>query len=291
MFKKVFSYLWKLPLSGMGFFLGLSVGGVILSAVGLQAPELPAGAEANQVAVHFLLSSMVLAFILSFISQQLHCRWVCRWLILASLTWVIGGVGMVLESSIFMATGAVSSISSGIYTAASFLLPSLFLTLLIALLFPPGKSQEPNTAKLANFLSSRTVSDWLGRFLIILLAYPLTYFLFGLIVRPLIQDFYLQGQFELINPSWGQMIPIQLVRSLLFLLVSLPVIIFWSGSQKGLWLALGFSVFMLTAFLAVFTSYWFPWQLRLYQGLELLADSLVYAWVLIGVIKKKSPGE
>jgi hypothetical protein len=27
-------------------------------------------------------------------------------------------------------------------------------------------------------------------------------------------------------------------------------------------------------------SYWFPWDLRLVHSLEILADSLVYAWVL-----------
>jgi len=113
-----------------------------------------------------------------------------------------------------------------------------------------------------------------------LLAYPLVYFAFGVIVRPFIQDFYATGQFELITPTWGQLIPLQLVRSLLFLVVSLPVIVWWRGTRRGLWLALSGWIFVLTAFMAVIIAYWFPWQMRLFHGLELLADTLVYAGVL-----------
>jgi hypothetical protein len=72
-----------------------------------------------------------------------------------------------------------------------------------------------------------------------------------------------------------------LARSALFLLVCLPVMRRWQGSRRSLWLSLGMSFFVLTAFMAVITAYWFPWQMRLFHGLELLADSMVYTAVLV----------
>ncbi|HEY3313034.1 MAG TPA: hypothetical protein VGK00_15440 [Anaerolineales bacterium] len=62
------------------------------------------------------------------------------------------------------------------------------------------------------------------------------------------------------------------------------MVAWWRGSRKELWLKLGLSIFILTAFVAVITSYWFPWQLRLFHGLELLAGSLVYAGVLAALL-------
>jgi hypothetical protein len=123
--------------------------------------------------------------------------------------------------------------------------------------------------------------SWAWKLILALLAYPLTYFIFGLLVQPLVMDYYTQGMYELVAPTWGQLIPLQFSRSTLFLLVCLPVIRWWQGSRDSLWRSLGFSFFVLTAFMAVITSYWFPWQMRLLHGLELLADAMVYTGVLV----------
>jgi hypothetical protein len=34
----------------------------------------------------------------------------------------------------------------------------------------------------------------------------------------------------------------------------------------------------------VIAAYWFPWQLRLYHGVELLADALAYSAILVGLL-------
>lgn len=38
---------------------------------------------------------------------------------------------------------------------------------------------------------------------------------------------------------------------------------------------------VMVVFMAVITVYWFHWQLRLFHGLELLADSLLYTAPLV----------
>jgi len=278
--KLIFTYFWKLALCGITFFISMAVSGIMLSILGFESPALPEGTDANTILLWFLLGSVILAFSLSFVSRSLRANWLVRWVILVELMWVIGVVGMVIESFFFMTTGVVSSLISALFTMLNFLLPTLFLSGLVAALFRPTQPFEPFWDCLRNFFAARKTSTWIWRIVAALLAYPLVYFAFGLIVQPYIQDFYAAGQFELAAPTWGQLMPLQLVRSLLFLVVSLPVIVWWRRTRCGLWLVLGTSIFVLTAFMAVITTYWFPWQMRLFHGLELLADALAYAGVL-----------
>jgi hypothetical protein len=282
--KSLFGYLWKLPLCGIGFFIGMALGGVLLPLFGFTTPAMPEGSDANTILIYFLLGSMLLAIPMSILSKGIASSFLGRWLILSALTWMVGSVGMVLESAFFMDTGAVSSGQSSLFTILNFLLPSLSLSALAALLFRPGE-KVTGKGKLFAFFRSRTIREWLWRMAAALLAYPIIYLTFGLLVEPFIREYYASGAFELTIPTWGQLIPLQIARSALFLLVCLPVLVWWHGSKPGLWLSLGLSFFLLTAFMAVITAYWFPWQMRLAHGLELFADGMLYAGVLVWLLR------
>lgn len=272
--KRSLSYLWKLPLCGILFFIGMAISGVVLPLLGLEAPQSPAGTDPNTIALYFFGGSILLAFLLSFLSRNLSLKGLGRWLVLSCLIWIVGTAGMVLESAFFMDTDAVSSMTSTLFTLLSFLLPSISLAGAVSWLFPPAELQSRQVVEL-------TPNSWTWNICLALLAYPLVYFLFGLLVQPWVSAYYSAGMNELTLPTWGQLIPLQLVRSALFLAVCLPVIRNWQGSRPALWLALAGSFFGLTAFMAVITAYWFPWQLRLAHGLELLADALVYSGALV----------
>lgn len=284
--KSLLAYLWKLPLCGLAFFIGMILGGILLPLLGFTPPEMPAGTDTGTVTLWFLLGSMLLAVFLAQISGHLQVRWLARWGILSLFTWIFLAVGMVLESFLFMTTGAVSSIENSLFTMLNFLAPTLFLSGMVTSLFRPASS-----ATACPGFSPQNLKDWLWRITLALLTYPLIYFAFGLLVQPFISDFYSTGQYELTIPTWGQMIPLQLARSLLFLLASLPVIGCWGGSRQALWLSLGLTIFVCTGFMAVITAYWFPWQLRLFHGLELLADALLYAAALIWLFSHHSSGK
>lgn len=280
--KSLLAYLWKLPLCGVAFFVGMALSGVLLPLLGFTPPAMPAGTDAGTITLWFLLGSMMLAAILAPLARRLQAKWPARWLFLFLFVWVFAAVGMVLESFFFMTTGAVSSLENGLFTMLNFLLPALFLSGTVVGLFRPATGGALSPA-----LAARDLKGWLWRILAALLAYPLIYFTFGLLVQPLVGGYYAAGQYELTTPTWGQMIPLQLARSLLFLLVSLPIIARWNGSRRSLWLALGFAIFACTGFMAVITAYWFPWQMRLFHGLELLADGLLYASALTWLFARK----
>jgi hypothetical protein len=278
--KSIFSYLWKTPLCGIAYFIGMAIGGGLLPAFGLQAPDIPAGTDANTIALWFFLGSIFLALPLSILSRNLQVKSVSRWLILFALTWGVGGIGMVLESYFFMETGSVSSIESTIFTLLNFMFPSLTITGMVIWLFPPKVGSRRTRIQMP-------VYEWAWKIAVALVSYPLVYFVFGLLVEPFVMEYYTAGTYELVLPTWGQMIPLQLTRSLLFLLVCLPVIQRWNGTSKGLWVNLSTAFFLLTAFMAVITSYWFPWNLRFFHGLELMVDAATYIGILVLLFSRK----
>lgn len=287
-FRTILNYLWRLPLCGISFFIGMAVGGGLLPLLGFEAPAMPEGTDANTILIYFLFGSMLLAIPLSWVSEHLKRRFIGRWLILAALTWVIGAVSMVLESAFFMETGAVSSSQNTLYTILNFLLPSLALSGLVAAFFRPPLKEIEQKHRIGDYSRHRSFSAWLWRVGVALIAYPVVYIVFGLLVEPFVMDYYTIAEYELAAPTWEQLIPLQLVRSVLFLLVCLPVLIWWNGSKRTLWFSLGAGFFLLTAFMAVITAYWFPWQLRFFHGLELFADGVFYTGVLVWLLSDPS---
>jgi hypothetical protein len=283
--KDWFRLLYKLPLCGIAFFIGMVAGGAALPLLGLDAPAMPEGTDANTVALWFLLGSMLLALSLSWISRRLAGGFVRRWLILAWLTWICSAVNMVLEAFFFMDTGAVSSVGTGLFTMLNLLLPCVTLSGAVALLFRPYKDSRLHGEA---FWSKYRFAEWAWRSGVILLAYPVIYIIFGLLVNPFIADYYAQGAYELTAPTWGQLLPLQLARSVLLVLACLPVLIAWRGTQRALFWSLGITVFVCVAFMPVIAAYWFPWQLRLFHGLELLADSLAYSAVLTALLANRT---
>jgi hypothetical protein len=287
MLKRLFNYLWKLPLCGVAFLIGLVLSGAVLPLLALESPAIPEGTDPNTILLWFLVGSLILAFALSFVSRGLRSGFLARWLTMGVLAWAIGAVAMVLEAYFFMTTGAVSSASSALFTVLNFLLPSLAVAALVALLFRPEDRGGGFPASLCSFFRARTIPEWSWRMLAAIAAFPVIYVAFGKLVLPLIREYYVQGAYELALPSWSQLIPLQLGRSVLFLLVCLPVLVAWRGSRRSLVLSLGFATSVLVGFMSVITSYWFPWQMRLFHGLEIVADSFVYAGVLVALLVKR----
>jgi hypothetical protein len=284
--KRLMGLLYKLPLCGLAFFVGMAASGALLPFLGFQAPAMPAGTDANTIALWFVLGSLILALPLSWLSRRLAGGVARRWFMLALLTWICSAVNMVLEAFYFMDTGAVSSAGSGLFTMLNLLLPSIILSGAVALLFRP-RDRDKSDAWHDAFWAQCAPAEWTWRLGLALLAYPVLYITFGLLVQPLIADYYAQGAYELAAPTWGQLVPLQVARSALLLLACLPVLAAWRGTRRALVWALGAAIFACVAFMSVMAAYWFPWQLRVYHGLELLADSMLYSAVLVLLLARR----
>ena len=277
----VLAYLWKLPLCALAFYGGTMLGGMAAAMLGLPAPEMPAGADQMILGQSMILVSLILAACLAVFSLNLSGGFVARWLTLAFLVWIVYGVNNVLEGAIFTSMSAAS-----LFTIVLYVFASLLCGAVAAWIFPPKNRGDDFASKTKEFFARHKATSWAWRFLAALFAFPLVYLAFGRLIAPIVMGYYEQGLFGLKLPSWDQILPVLFLRSLLFLIACLPVLITWQTSQRSLFYTLGLTLFMLVGGLSMLQAYWLPAVLRITHTLEILAGELVYTWILVNLLAK-----
>jgi hypothetical protein len=130
---------------------------------------------------------------------------------------------------------------------------------------------------------------WLLRLALAWATFPMIYLAFGKLVEPLVMDVYRQGLLEMTAPTWGQIIPMQMLRSALLLAAMVPLIRRWNRAPRALWLCLSAAFFLLTGGFYMLQAYWMPVGFRLAHSLEMLADALVYAALLVMLFGGRLP--
>ena len=280
MFKKFLTLLWKLPACALAFYGGTMLGGMVAAGIGLPAPEMPAGSDQMILGQVMLLISLILAACLSVLSRNLSGKFVARWLTLAFLVWIAYGVNNILEGALFTSMSAAS-----LFTMVLYVFASLLCGAAVAWLFPPQIKGTDFFTQAKTFFSRHTPGSWGWRLLVAILAFPLIYLAFGRLIAPIVTPYYEQGLFGLSLPGWDQILPILFVRSLLFLITCLPVLILWQASPRRLFWVLGLTLFLLVGGLNMLQAYWMPAVLRITHSLEILADELFYAGILVVLFK------
>jgi hypothetical protein len=281
--RKILNGLWKLLLAMLGFAIALGVGGSLLQSAGLQAPALPEGTDQETLGAVFMAGSLLFALALAAVAAGLRGGFFTRALILFLLMWIAYAVNNVIEGATFTTFSAVATPSSMLYTALSLLLPSAAMAVITALLFRPGKRAGSLGAALGGLFRIHGAAGVLGRVALAILAFPAIYLVLGMAIAPLVRGYYESGAFELAMPGWGQLIPIQFLRSTLFLVASLPVTLMWAGSRRRLFVTLGLALFVFVGGFSMATAYWLGWQLRVVHGIEMLVDEMAYAAVLVAL--------
>lgn len=120
-----------------------------------------------------------------------------------------------------------------------------------------------------------------GKVVMAWLAFPVIWWTFGMCVAPFVMPYYRAGAASLQIPPFGVMADTELLRSALFLLASLPAMALWGGSRRGLWLTLGLAHAAGVGYFGLIQATFLPGILRIGHGLEITADSFVYAAVLV----------
>ena len=261
-------------LGGLAFYAGIIVGSMVAPLLGLPLPSMPPDVDTNQLTFYSLLTSIILAGALGIMSQHLSGGFLSRWLVLAFLTWIAYGVNTYFEAALF-------TTMTGSAVIIMYFFSSLFCAAVIAAFLRPQEQDESFIARTKSFFAGRTVLEWIWRFLLSFLAFPLVYVIFGMLVQPFTYEFYVQQQMGLIAPGWGEILPVLVLRSLLFLLAILPVLITWKGSRRSLFVMLGTVLFLLVGGLAMLQAVWYPPIMRIAHGLEILADSIVHAGIVV----------
>lgn len=275
----IFTFLGKLIFCVLAFVAGMLLGGIISSKTGLPAPTMPPGMDANRALMALLATSPLFVLALYLVGRKLAGGWLARTWMLALLAWIAYSVNNVIEAVVFS-----SYAMAPWFTLINFAPAVLLCAGVVAWLFPSRHGDQPLIASWRAYFQQRTANAWTWR---LLLAAPLfmpVYYLFGLLVVPFVGDYYRQGAFGLAIPPLSTLLLVLFVRSVLFLVACLPVVIAWQGSARTLWLSLGLALFVLVGLIYMLMANWLPPAMRIIHALEILADSLVYAGALIWLL-------
>lgn len=269
----------KIILGGIAFYIGIILGSMLATLLGIGMPPMPPGVNQSTLMVYTLLGSFILAGMLGFVSLRLSGNFLTRWLILAFLTWIVYGVNTYLEAAIF-------TTMTGPAIVIMYLVSSGLCAAVMAALFRPKEQDEGFLVRMKSFFAGRSVAEWGWRFLLAFLAFPVAYIVFGLMVQPFTYEFYVQQQMGLTAPGWDQILPVLMLRSFLFLLVVLPVLIAWKPSRRSLFITLGIVLFLLVGGLPMLSAIWYTPVVRIAHTLEILSDSFVHAGALVYLLVK-----
>jgi hypothetical protein len=278
--------LGKLLLSAVIYEVGVVVGGMLARLLDLQAPANHAGVDMGQLALLMFMVTPLFALALIFIGQRIRGGLVWRTAILAFFMWIAYTVNTQLEASI------VTSYASGIpFAILSGGVGALFCGAGVAWLFPPETSDESPAAKIKAFFAQRSPGAWAWRFPLAAVVFMPIYFVFGLMVLPFTGQYYQQSMFGLAMPTIQQLLPILFVRSLLFFVACLPILVLWRDTRRSPFWRLGLSLFMLVGFNIMLIATWLPIYVRFPHTLEILADEFVYAGALTLLLhsRRKEP--
>lgn len=272
--KELFASIGRLVLGAVIYYVAFILGSVAAGLLGMQTPALPAGTDAQTLGLYQLAVSLIFAGTLAVLARRLAGGFLVRWGALALFSWVVYALNTYLEAAIFTTYGAASA-----YTLVMQAFGPVLCGAAVAWLFRPGevKTGPPD---FGDFVRRHRPGAWAWRLLASWAAFPIIYLIFGWLVQPFIIDFYREQMAGLVLPGWGEILTAQALRSLLFLIACLPILILWRGSRRQSFIHLGSALFVFVGGLYMLQGYWLPPQMRIAHGLEILADSFVYAGVL-----------
>ena len=276
------SWLWKVPLCALAWLVGAVAGAALVGALGLPLPTAPPDTDPGRIAAFSALASLTLGIGLGPLARGLGAVFRLRFFALALLAWVFLGLSTALEARLFTTMGGTSGM------AVLFLPASLACAAVVVTLFRPSRAEEAAAERWTRFTRQWPASQWVWRLALAVVVFPLVYFAFGMVVGPFVADAYRAGAFGLRLPGLSEVLLVQLLRGLLFLGASIPVLVLWRGSRLRLAASLGLAQFILVGLFGLVQGYWLPASLRLIHGAELLADSMVWAGGLALLLARPS---
>ncbi len=282
--KKHAAILWKIPLLAVTYVVTFVASAGFLSFLEPEvspAPDMTLGLFLAR----FVPAALIVAAALAIVAWRIRGRFVVRAGVLFCLFFVAYAINNSIEAYFFTTMEGIFS-----YFLPVAVLPSGVCAVLATRLFGRSTSEGALTL-LREHAASRPFYSWSWRVIAAWLAFPVIYFIFGIIVTmifPFVIEYY-QEQTDLRIPGVICLLKIQHLRSALFVVAVIPVCVAWTGSRWHLAWVLGLSLFFLVGLAGLVQADVFTAQLRLIHGVEILADSLGHGAVLAVILGRPSP--
>lgn len=279
--------IWKTVIISFGYLVGTIILGVVIEALGLPMPTIASRLDPQQALVATLLSGFVYGLVMGPLSQRLPIPTGQRVGVLFLLAYGLNSVLNGLEAVFFSTYVAADQFVTLLVIGVSHLAPAA----LAAVLFPPREVTTTLGRLLRETLAARSLPGWTWRFLLAGVLFVPIYLFFGSLIAPIVVPYYTDAAGTgLAIPSFGVMIPLEVIRGLLFIPVVFPVVMVLRGSRLRLALWLGLILAAFVGWAPLLGGSFLPLTLRVVHGLEITADAFVHgaliAW-LLGVGTRK----
>lgn len=278
--RPVLSFILALVLGYFLFGMGLGISFSFLSHSSLTPPSFMAHRVSSP--LMDFLSCLIIVSAVAAAAPVLRGSFWVRWVLLTLFMYVLGYFLTALESAYFTTFGGTG------FLYALGVVPSLLCSAPFAWFVNPAGPSQSFTQRVKSYFKNRSPKDWLWRLGLTWLAFPAVYLTFGLCVSPIVLPIYKTMDF-LVVPPLGEIIVLQLVRSLFILAVMLPVFISSRSSGTVLACALGWAFYALSGLSGMAGGEFFPTTLRWTHGVELMMDSIAYVGIATYLLARPKP--
>jgi hypothetical protein len=262
-----------------------------VSAALLSAPSEPAPAEAGVALAALLVLSFLNAVVSAYV--VLRSRW-AGWKLIVTFFFVFYGVTTVMpqiETAFF-----VTRLPAG-------MLPRLFLSgAVIAALFSPlavlilGKRRPDPAEDESHPRLNMPAGEWVAKLALIVIAYVVIYFTFGYFIAwksAAVRAYYggsdpgsFAAQMSAAVRDRPLLLPLQMLRALLWAAIAVPVI----RMMKGQWWEAGLAVGLLFAVPSaqlLLPNPFMPREVRMAHLLETASSNFLFGWLIVLVLRRR----
>lgn len=200
------------------------------------------------------------------------------------------GAFIIILSFHFIISLFLPSIEGEIYSETFSLIPNLlngfiFSLAMVSLLFYLWKQDDNSKpGQIKSYFASRSIISWIWRVIVIMLVFYILTMILGIITMPITGHFLEEGIVKI--PSMFTLFLITIFRSFVYILVTLPLIIFWKSSKKELFLYLALITSLIYPILGDGLAYFWPGMYRLVDGTILTLHTIVMSWLYVKIIGK-----
>ncbi len=189
---------------------------------------------------------------------------------------IVGSFNNMLEGYFF--TNVFDSLDMFVMGAAVMLVSSGLQAMAAGYVLQPG--ERSLKAGFNQHMQKRSLGEWVKRLAAGTLSYFPVYFFFGMLVSPYVIPYYSDTSLGLVVPPFSVIIPLEVVRGLLYVASLLPLAACLNGDVRGLSVALAGMLFIPGALLPLLGDQGLPAPIIPFHLAEILADSVVYGYLL-----------
>jgi len=227
--------------------------------------------------------AVFLAWLVPVVRLKLASVVLVLWVNLFAVEYMINYIEALFFTTMF--AGSYLSFVAALLRAA---VVSAIVATAAAFLLGAGGGVADLRSSLRQHISTRTGRSWVVRFLVAGLAYFPIYFFFGMLVTPFVLPYYNNPAYGLVIPSFSVLIPVEILRGFLFVLVLLPLMVALGGGKNTKFAALAAMLYIPGGFVALFGNTLLPAAIIPFHGTEILADSIVYGFVLSRILSSRT---